>query len=111
MGGDHLSRRPAYVAGWIAQRVPPITSLQIAEGGRCAVQESGIAAAFIVTSFSRWGRDRERHVLQHGLPTPKNEVPTLEEFAPRFLEGMRRRIVRSRVASRPKRRSSGCIWF
>ena len=35
----------------------------------------------------RWGEDRERHVLQHGLPQPKKEVPTLEEFAPRFLDG------------------------
>jgi len=35
----------------------------------------------------RWGEDRERHVLQHGLPQPKKEVPTLREFAPRFLDG------------------------
>jgi integrase len=43
-----------------------------------------------VTSKSgaqRWGEDRERHLLQHGLPEPKKEVPTLEEFAPRFVEG------------------------
>lgn len=35
----------------------------------------------------RWGEDRERHLLQHGLPQPKKEVFTLEEFAPKFLEG------------------------
>lgn len=35
----------------------------------------------------RWGEDRERHVLQHGLPQPTKEVPTLREFAPRFLDG------------------------
>ena len=35
----------------------------------------------------RWGQDHERHVLQHGLPRPKKEVPTLKEFAPRFLDG------------------------
>src|SRR5438876_9780998 len=35
----------------------------------------------------RWGQDRERHVLQHGPPQPKKEVPTLEEFAPRFIDG------------------------
>jgi len=35
----------------------------------------------------RWGEDRERHVLRNGLPQPKREVPTLEEFAPRFLDG------------------------
>ena len=33
------------------------------------------------------GQDRERHVLQHGPPQPKKEVPTLEEFAPRFVDG------------------------
>src|SRR5215213_5171455 len=35
----------------------------------------------------RWGEDRERHLLQHGVPQPKKEVPTLEELAPRFVEG------------------------
>ena len=44
----------------------------------------------LVTSKSaaqRWGEDRERHLLQHGPPQPKKEVPTLEQFAPRFIEG------------------------
>jgi len=43
-----------------------------------------------VTSKSaarRWGQDRERHLLQHGPPRRKKEVPTLKEFWPRFLEG------------------------
>ena len=35
----------------------------------------------------RWGQDHERHVLQHGPSRPKKEVPTLKEFAPRFLDG------------------------
>src|SRR6202521_5172343 len=35
----------------------------------------------------RWGQDRERHLLQHGPEQPKKEVPTLEQFAPRFLDG------------------------
>jgi integrase len=35
----------------------------------------------------RWGQDRERHLLQHGPPQAKKEVPTLEEFAPRFVDG------------------------
>ena len=35
----------------------------------------------------RWGQDRERHLLQHGPEPAKKEVPTLEEFAPKFLEG------------------------
>lgn len=38
------------------------------------------------------GRERavtltERHVLRHDVPQPKKEVPTLEQFAPRFLDG------------------------
>lgn len=39
------------------------------------------------SAAQRWGEDRERHVLRFGLPTPKKEVPTLEEFAPRFMDG------------------------
>jgi integrase len=35
----------------------------------------------------RWGEDRERHLLQHGLPTAPREVTTLEAFAPRFVDG------------------------
>src|SRR5712692_5847626 len=35
----------------------------------------------------RWGQDRERHLLQHGPPQRKKEVPTLELFAPRFIDG------------------------
>jgi integrase len=38
----------------------------------------------------RWGQDRERHLLLHG-PTPaEKEVPTLREFAPRFVDGYAR---------------------
>ncbi len=39
------------------------------------------------SAAQRWGEDRERHLLQHGLPQPKKEVPTLEQFAPKFLDG------------------------
>ena len=39
------------------------------------------------SAAQRWGEDRERHLVQHGLPQPKKEVPTLEEFAPRFMDG------------------------
>jgi integrase len=35
----------------------------------------------------RWGEAREREVLIAGSPQKKTEVPTLEEFAPRFLDG------------------------
>lgn len=35
----------------------------------------------------RWGQDREKHLLQHGPEPEKKEVPTLKEFAAKFLEG------------------------
>src|SRR5688572_12007317 len=35
----------------------------------------------------RWGQDRERHLLQHGPEPAKKEVPTLKEFATRFMDG------------------------
>src|SRR5436190_6234021 len=38
----------------------------------------------------KWGQDRERHLLQHGRPAPKKEVPTLEQFATRFVDGYAR---------------------
>jgi integrase len=39
------------------------------------------------SSAKRWGDDRERFLLQNGLPEKPKEVPTLGEFAPRFLDG------------------------
>ena len=39
------------------------------------------------SAAQRWGEDRERHVLQHGPPKVATEVPTLTQFAPRFLDG------------------------
>ena len=35
----------------------------------------------------RWGQTHERRLLTEGLAHPRKEVPTLDEFAPRFLEG------------------------
>jgi integrase len=42
------------------------------------------------SAAQRWGRDRERHVLFYGLPQPTKEVPPLEQFAPRFMDGYAR---------------------
>src|SRR3990167_6383498 len=39
------------------------------------------------SAAQRWGQDRERHGLVNGLPKSTKEVPTLEEFAPKFLDG------------------------
>jgi integrase len=40
------------------------------------------------SAAQRWGEDRERHLVQNGLPEQEEpkEVPTLEEFAPRFVD-------------------------
>src|SRR5687767_8253082 len=38
------------------------------------------------STAQRWGQERERHLLVNGLPKLPKEVPTLEEFAPRFLD-------------------------
>ena len=66
--------------GWevdITSRLPNGSRLR----ERSKAPVSSKAAAY------RWGQDRERHLLQHGPPQPKKEVPTLEEFSPRFLDG------------------------
>jgi integrase len=39
------------------------------------------------SAAQRWGQDRERHLLRHGPTQAKKEVPTVKEFAPRFLDG------------------------
>lgn len=45
------------------------------------------ASHFSKSTAQRWAQDRERHLLQFGPAESKKEVPTLEEFAPRFLDG------------------------
>lgn len=94
--------RPYRNGGWevdIAFRLP--SGLRHRERSKAPVQSKSGA--------QRWGEDRERHLLQHGLPEPKKEVPTLEEFAPRFMEATREPINRNRALSLPRNRSSGCI--
>jgi hypothetical protein len=34
----------------------------------------------------RWGQDLEQHLLRHGPDKRRKEVPTLEAFAPRFID-------------------------
>src|SRR5688500_897693 len=36
---------------------------------------------------TRWAEARERHLLLSGPPRRQKEVPTLEAFAPRFMDG------------------------
>lgn len=35
----------------------------------------------------RWGEARERHLVAHGLAPTRKEVPTLEQFKDRFIDG------------------------
>lgn len=42
------------------------------------------------SAAKRWGEDRERYLIQNGLPTKKKEVPTFDEFATRFIDGYAR---------------------
>jgi integrase len=37
------------------------------------------------TIAKRWGEERERHLLLHGIPATTKEVPTLNDFQERFL--------------------------
>ena len=39
------------------------------------------------SSSERVYQQRERYLLQHGPPRAKKEAPTLETFAPRFVDG------------------------
>jgi integrase len=39
------------------------------------------------SAATRWAETRERDLLVNGPPKPEKEVPTLGEFAPRFLDG------------------------
>ena len=39
------------------------------------------------SAAKRWGEDRERHLLTEGPSQPTKEVPTLQEFKDRFLDG------------------------
>jgi integrase len=38
------------------------------------------------TGSQRWGEERERHILLSGPPKEQKEVPTLEQFASRFID-------------------------
>jgi len=70
----------AYRGGWVVD-----ISTRLSNGTRH--RERRRLSVTSKSAARRWGHDRERHVLQHGPPRLKKEVPTLNEFWPRFLEG------------------------
>ena len=55
------------------------------------IRERRKAPATGKSGAQKWGEARERVLLVHGKPKPANKevqhIPTLKEFAPRFLEG------------------------
>ena len=57
---------------------------------RMAVRERRVFRTASKSAAQRWGQDRERHLLLNGLPITMKEVPTLAEFAPRFMDGYAR---------------------
>src|SRR5712691_10723397 len=75
--------RPYRTGGWevdITVRLPNGSRLR--ERSRAPVSSKSAA--------QRWEEDHERHLLQHGPPQPPKEVPTLETFASRLVDGYAR---------------------
>ena len=72
--------RPYRRGGWEVD-----IRLRLPDGSR--YRDRSKAPVHSKSAAYRWGEDRERHLLLHGLPEPKKEVPTLNDFAPRFVEG------------------------
>ena len=75
-----ITLRPYRRGGWEVD-----ITLRLPNGSRH--RERSKAPVSGKSAAQRWGEDRERHLLQHGPAQPKKEVPTLKDFASRFLEG------------------------
>ena len=61
--------------------------------GKSVRRERLKAPVSSASAAKRWGEDREREMILEGpvsVPEPKKEVPKLEEFVPRFLDGYAR---------------------
>ena len=72
--------RPYRKGGWEVD-----ITIRLPDGSRH--RERSRAPTSSKSAAQRWGEDRERHLLRHGSPPPQKEVPTLAEFAPRFIDG------------------------
>ncbi len=71
--------RPYRRGGWEVD-----ITVRLADGTR--FRERSRATVSSQTAALRWGEQRERHLLLHGRPQVQKEVPTLNEFAPRFID-------------------------
>jgi integrase len=72
--------RPYRSGGWEVD-----ITFRLPDGRR--FRERTRAAVRSRTAATRWGEKREQHLLLHGRPQPAKEVPTLEQFADRFVDG------------------------
>ncbi len=75
-----VTLRPYRSGGWEVD-----ITIRLPDGSQ--YRERKRAARFSKSSAQRWAQDRERYLLQHGPPAANREVPTLEAFAPRFVDG------------------------
>ncbi len=75
-----ITLRPYRSGGWEVD-----ITIRLPDGSQ--YRERKRASRFSKSAAQRWAQDRERHLLQHGPPTATKEVPTLEAFAPRFVDG------------------------
>ncbi len=75
--------RPYRGGGWEVD-----ITVRLPNGSR--KRERSKAPVWSMSAAVRWGEERERHLVQHGVPQRRKEVPTLQEFAPRFLDGYAR---------------------
>jgi integrase len=75
-----VTLRPYRRGGWEVD-----ITLMLPDGSRYRERKRG--SHFAKSAAQRWAEDRERHLLQHGPPAEEREVPTLEAFAPRFIDG------------------------
>jgi len=72
--------RPYKRGGWEVD-----VTIRLPDGRR--FRERTRSAVRSRTAATRWGQNREQHLLLHGRSQPAREVPTLEQFADRFVDG------------------------
>jgi integrase len=75
-----VTLRPYRGGGWEVD-----ITIRLPDGSQ--YRERKRASRFSKSAAQRWAQDRERYLLQHGPPITQKEVPTLEAFAPRFVDG------------------------
>ena len=75
-----VTLRPYRGGGWEVD-----ITIRLPDGSQ--YRERKRASRFSKSAAQRWAQDRERYLLQHGPPAAHREVPTLEAFAPRFVDG------------------------